>query len=313
MLLAADGGGKTSKNLGLGAVNEMLNRSVAIVTDSAACLPKELVEQYGIEVVPMEFIHEGQTYRDGIDITPARLYELLPESKRLPTTSAPSPDTYFETFKKVAQKTRNILVITPATRFTHAFDSAKAAAKMSRDKIPTVTVEVLDCGTAAGAQGFVVLAAARAALHDKEPSSSLQAARNLMPQVRLIAFMDTLDYLAKGGRVPRAVAWANSLLKIKPIFELLPSGRGATPLGRVRIRPNAIDRLIGILRERSQNNPVHAIIMHTNVPREAEELKQRIASQFECVEIYVTDFTPVMGLHTGPGLLGIAFYSDGKI
>lgn len=80
----------------------------------------------------------------------------------------------------------------------------------------------------------------------------------------------------------------------------------------IRIRPKAIDRLLDMLRERSQANPVHAIIMRTNVPSEAEDLKQRIYSQFECVEIYVTDFTPVMGLHTGPGLLGIVFHSDGK-
>ncbi len=293
-----------------GAKNGPAGNRVSVITDSAACLPGELAERYGIDIVPMEFIHEGRTYRDGVDITAAGFYELLAKSKRLPTTSAPSPDSYLRAFKTAAEKSSAILTITPATRFTHAFESARTAAEMSREKIPAVSVEVLDCGTAAGAQGFIVLAAARAALQESDPSSPLQAARDLMPRVRLIAFIDTLNYLAKGGRVPHAVAWANSLLRIKPIFELLPSGRGATPLDRVRIRPKAIDRLVQILRKRSQGHPVHVIIMHTNVLAEAEELKQCISSEFNCAEIYVTDFTPVMGLHTGPGLLGLAFYSD---
>lgn len=293
--------------------NRAAGTSATIITDSAACLPGEIAEHYGIQIVPMEFIHEGRTYRDGVDITAAEFYELLAKSKRLPTTSAPSPDAYLRAFKAAAERSTRILVITPATRFTHAFESASTAAEMSREKIPAVAVEVLDCGTAAGAQGFIVLAAARAAVLESDPSSPLRAARHLMPRVRLIAFIDTLDYLAKGGRVPHAVAWANSLLRIKPIFELLPSGKGATPLDRVRIRPKAVDRLVQILRRRSQGNPVHVIIMHTNVLAEAEELKERISSEFDCAEIYVTDFTPVMGLHTGPGLLGLAFYSDGSL
>jgi len=294
------------------AKNRAAGNRVAIITDSAACLPGEIAGRYGIQIVPMEFIHEGRTYRDGVDITATGFYDLLAKSKRLPTTSAPSPNSYLRAFKAAAEKSGHILTITPATRFTHAFESAKTAAEMSREEIPTVPVEVLDCGTAAGAQGFVVLAAARAALLENDPSGPLQAARDLMPRVGLIAFIDTLNYLAKGGRVPHAVAWANSLLRIKPIFELLPSGRGATPLDRVRIRPKAIDRLVQILRHRSQGHPVHVIIMHTNVLAEAEELRQRISSEFNCAEIYITDFTPVMGLHTGPGLLGLAFYSDGN-
>ena len=296
-----------------GAKTGATGSKVTVITDSAACLPGEVAERYGIEIVPMEFIHEGRTYRDGVDITAAAFYDLLSRSRTLPTTSAPSPNSYLRAFKAAAEKGSHILTITPATRFTHAFESARAAAEMSREKMPAVSVEVLDCGTAAGAQGFIVMAAARAALLNNDPSLPLQAARGLMPKVRLIALIDTLNYLAKGGRVPHAVAWANSLLRIKPIFELLPSGKGATPLDRVRIRPKAIDRLVQILRERSQGNSVHIIIMHTNVLAEAEELKQRISSDFDCAEIYVTDFTPVMGLHTGPGLLGLAFYCDGTM
>jgi len=283
---------------------------VAIVTDTSACLPQELAQRYQIEIVPMEFLYEGKVYRDGIDMTSARFYELLSQAKKLPTTSAPSPDTYVKVFRKISQRSSNILVIAPSARFTHAFDSARAAAAVAREDMPNVVVEVLDCGTAAGAQGLIVLAAARAAAEGGSLSQTVEATRSLMPQVHLVALLDTLHYLAKSGRVPHAVAWANFFLRIKPIFELQPLGRGAIPVGRVRTRSKAIEQLMMFLKERADRKSVHAVVMHTNVLDEAERLKERVTSEFKCQEIYVTDFTPVMGLHAGPGLLGIAFHSE---
>ena len=286
---------------------------VAIVTDSSACLPGELVSKYQIEIIPMEFVHEGKVYRDQIDITPVQFYELLARAKELPTTSAPSPGTYFEVFRKVVERAKAILVVTPSATLTHAFDSAKAAAQISKETMPDVAIEVLDCGTAAGAQGLLVLASARAeARENKSLSQVAEVARNLMHKVHLIAFIDTLHYLVKSGRVPQLVDWANSLLKIKPIFELQPLGKGATPLNKTRTKPKAIEQLIELVRERAGKNPVHCIVMHTNVLEEAEKLKERMITEFNCVEAYVVDFTPVMGVHTGPGLLGAAFYTENE-
>ena len=286
---------------------------VAIVTDSSACLPEELVSKYGIEIIPMEFVHEGKVYRDQIDITPAQFYELLSKARELPTTSAPSPGTYFEVFSRVAERAKAILVVTPSATLTHAFDSAKAATQISKEKMPDVTIEVLDCGTAAGAQGLVVLASARAAaMENKNLSQVAEVARNLMPKVHLLAFIDTLHYLVKSGRVPQLVDWANSLLKIKPVFELRPLGRGAAPLNKIRTRPKAIEQLMELLKERTGKNPVHCIVMHTNVLDEADKLKERMITEFNCVEAHVVDFTPVMGVHTGPGLLGVAFYTENE-
>jgi len=291
-------------------VNANWDNSVAIVTDSAACLPGELVESYGIEVVPMEFIHEGKVYRDGIDITPAEFYDLLPHAKKLPDTSAPSPNSYLAVFQSLAQKKAAIVVVTPSSRFTHAFISAKAAVQMAQEQVARVAVEVVDSGTAAGAQGLVVLAAAREAHNGSSLNKTVDAARNLMPRVHLIAVLDTLRYLAKGGRVPQVVAWANSLLKIRPIFQLQPQAKGVTLIDRVRARSKATGRLIEIMKEQADQKPVHVIVMHTNELAEANDLRNKIKSQLNCAEIYVADFTPVMGVHTGPGLLAVAYYFD---
>jgi DegV family protein with EDD domain len=137
--------------------------NVAIVTDSTACLPQEVLNQYGIEVMPLRFAYEGKVYRDGIDIAPEEIYRILPEAKKLPTTSSPSPGDYLETLQEAAQKYSAILVITLSAKFSTTFDSAKVAGEMAREELKNAAIEVLDCGTAAGAQGLVVLAAARAA------------------------------------------------------------------------------------------------------------------------------------------------------
>lgn len=283
---------------------------VAIVTDSAACLPEDVVREYGIEVVPLRFIYAGKVYRDGIDITPDKIYRIFPRAKNLPTTSSPSPGNYYEALEKVAQKHSKVLVITLSSKFSMAFDSAKIAAKITEEKLKNIVVEVVDCGTAAGAQGLVVLAAAKAARVEGSLTKVTEVAKNVMSRVNLIAFLDTLYYLAKGGRVPRVVAWANSLVKIKPIFQIAPLSGEASIMKIVRTRPEAIKQLLELVKEKVEGKSIHAIVMHSQSLAEAENLKERLVSHFLCDEIYISDFTPVMGIHTGPGVLGIAFYTD---
>ena len=285
---------------------------VGIITDSAACVPEELIGKYGIEIAPMILINEGKAYRDRIDIASAEFYQSLSRDEILWTTSAPSPGSYLELFRKAADKFSQILVITMTPNLSHAYESARAGVDISREELSSLTIEVLDSGTAAGAQGLVVLAAARAANRGETLSRVIASTRSLMSKVGLIAFLDTLSYLAKGGRVPQVAAWASSLLNIKPIIEVLPLSRGVRSLQRVRTRPGAIRRLEEIVKERVGRKPVHCIVMHSNFIDEAEELKERMASELDCAEVYVTDFTPVMGVHTGPGLLGVAFYTDNE-
>lgn len=123
--------------------------------------------------------------------------------------------------------------------------------------------------------------------------------------------MDTLYYLAKGGRVPRAAAWASDLLQIKPIIQVVPLSEEVTFAARARTRSRAVEKLLELMRWRTTNaGPLHVIVMHSNVLEEAERLRDRICGEFNCLETYIQDFTPAMGVHTGPGLLGIAFYGD---
>ena len=282
---------------------------VAIVTDTTACLPRELVEEYGIKIVPMSLIFEDRVYQDEVDITPSEVYQMLEQEEKIPSTSAPSPGMYLEAFRELGQRAESIVCISMPTELTMALQSATQAREMAKEELPHVTIEVIDCRSAAGALGLVTLAAARAAAAGQSLDEVIKVTKDMMQRVHMIGLVDTLVYLAKGGRIPKVAAWAGDVLKVKPILTL-SQGKPA-PLTAVRTKSRGLERLLEIMQRRTgANSPIHVIVLHANVLEEAESLKQRISEEFNCVEIYVKDFTPVMGVHTGPGLLGIAFYAD---
>ena len=284
-------------------------RKVAIVTDTTACVPQEQVTKYDIEVVPVQLIFEDRTYRDGIDISPSEFYALLRQAEKMPTTSASSPNPYLEAYQKASQKAPSILCLTEPSRFSAMFDSARVAKEMARKTLRNVVIEVLECTTAAAGQGLVALAAAKTAALGKTLNEVTEVARSTMSRVNLFATLDTLNYLAKSGRVPQAAALVNSLLSIKPIFTLNHSEARTVALPRTT--KSAIKRMLKLMEaEAVKGQPLHVAVMHADALEQAVTLKNRIASQFECTEIFITEFTPVMGVHTGPGLIGIAFYGE---
>ena len=281
---------------------------VAIITDSSACIPKELMEKYGIELVPLNVIFGDKTYQDGIDISPTQFYALIRQAKELPTTSRSSPGAYLEAYRRASLRAANILSITLSSKFSGQFNSARVAMEMAKGALPNVVIEVLDCGTAAAAQGLVVLAAARAATSGQSLTKVVEMAKRVAQGVSLLAMVDTLRYLVKGGHVPKAAALASSLLRIKPIFTL--NEGDARPVTNARTTLGAIKRIIKIMGQKIvKGQPLHVAVMHADALDEAIVLRDQISSQFDCVELFITEFTPVMGAHIGPGLIGIAFYS----
>ena len=284
-------------------------KKVAIVTDTTACIPQEQVARYEINVVPVELIFGDKTYRDGIDITPSEFYALIRKANKLPTTSASSPEPYLEAYRQASQRAESILCITEPAKFSAMFNSAQTAREMARTLLQNVSIEVLDCTTAAAGLGLVTLAAARAAAANSRLEEVMAITRSTMSRVRLFAILDTLHYLVKSGRVPQAAALVNSLLKIKPVFTLNQGDAHTVALPRTI--PSAIKRMLKIMEQQVvKGQPLHVAVMHADAPDKAMTIRNRIASQFDCAELFITEFTPVMGAHTGPGLLGIAFYNE---
>ncbi len=281
---------------------------VAIVTDTTACIPRELVERYGIELVPVDFIFDDKVYQDGIDISPNQFYALLRRAKKLPTTSGSLPAPYLEAYRKASSRATSILCLTLPSKLSGMFNSARLAKQMAREALPNVAIEVLDCSTAAAGQGLVALAAAKAATSGKNLTEVVATAESVMQRVSLFATLDTLRYLVKGGRVPKAAALVSSLLQIKPIFTV--NGGDAFPVVNARTTPGAIKRILKLMAEKVvKGQPLHVAVMHADAMDKAILLRDCISSQFNCADLFITEFTPVMGVHTGPGVIGVAFYS----
>jgi len=282
---------------------------LALITDSAACLPPHLAEEHSIEVVPLTLVLEGKAYPDQADGDSHQFYQHLRSARRLPTTASPPPGDYLEALRRAASKVEAALCITVGSRFSSSYDSAVQAAERARGELPTLQVKVIDSGAAAMAQGFMVLEAARAAAAGADLEAAASRAEAMKPHVAVIALLDTLDYLARGGRVPRAAAWASSLLQVKPIVEF---SHGTVRLvGRVRVRRRAQERLYALLEERAAGaRSLHLCIHHADAPEEAQALFEQARSTLRPVEIYISEFTRVMSAHTGPGLLGFACYCD---
>jgi len=282
---------------------------VAFITDSAACLPPQLVKDHGIEVVPLALVLEGKVYPDQADGDNDQFYQHLRSARQRPTTASPSPGDYLETLRRAASKAEAALCITVGTRFSSSFGSAVQAAEKARVELPALQVKVIDSGAAAMAQGFMVLEAARVAAAGGDLEAAAGRAEALKPRVGVVAVLDTLDYLARGGRVPRAVAWASSLLQVKPILEF--SHGTVRLIRRVRVRRRAQERLYALLEERATGaRSVHLCVHHADAPEEAQALFEQARSTLNPAELYMSEFTWVMSAHTGPGLWGFAYYCD---
>jgi DegV family protein with EDD domain len=287
-------------------------RKVAIMADSTCCLPDELVEQLGIFIVPLIINYQGKSYLDGIDITPNEVYAIMRLKKDLPTTSTASPGVFLEAYHKLSQVADGILCITLTGLQSKTYETASIAKNLAKKELPDTVIEVFDSRAVAGALGFIVLEAARTASQGATLPVVIDRAKDIMGRVKFLGMLDTLYYLEKGGRIGKAVAWAGSLLQVKPILGHSPSVGQTMPVARPRTKKKAVESMLKIMEESVAGSEVHVMIHHAGVPEQAEKLKVAITARFNCAELYVTEFTPIMGVHTGPGLLAIAFYVSNR-
>jgi DegV family protein with EDD domain len=283
---------------------------VAIITDSASCLPLALREKYAIAAVPLSYQFGASSYLDNVSLTADEFYALLKTSRRLPTTAAPGPGVFLEAFRQAHRRgAQEMLCIVTDSTLTGTYGAACQGAELAQKELPDARIRVLDSRCAAASLGFVVLAAVRAAESGAALGEATAAALDLVPHLHMIGMLDTLEYLAKGGRVPRVTAWLSSLVQMKPLFEF-HDGQ-VSQLGAVRTRRRALARLLELMRRRlSPGKPLHVAIFHTRSPQEAEQLADQVQQEFQPVELYVTEFSQVMSIHSGPGLVGLAFYSE---
>jgi len=282
---------------------------VAVITDSIACLTRELVAQYGLGIVPINFYFRGKVYKDWVDITPSEAYELFLKDPEAFKSSGANPGDCLEAYRQASQQAKGILCVTLSSKLSGFYNAALEAKIRATVEFPRTSIEVLDSRTATAAEGFVVLAAARAAGEGKSLAEVIKAAEEMRDRVSFIAFLDTVRYVYRTGRVPKIAAQAGSVLNIKPILNI--SSGLIRFVGAARSRERGIERMLKMMKDKVGQSPVHVAVMHAYAPEEAEKLREKVASEFNCVELWVSEFSPIMGYSCGTGTLALAFYKEG--
>lgn len=275
----------------------------ALVVDSGSCLPPALGESPWVRVVPMSIEIDGRILRDGIDISGPELYQLLDRPGPLPTSSSPSPGDYLRVFRAIP--TTEIVCLTIPERYSMMGRSARVAAEMLRSEAPEKHVELLDTGTAAG--GYTLVAEAAASACAAGLSRELVAAhvREVAAGARVIAALDTMRFLVRSGRVPALAGLGGDLLHARPLFAF--TGGDVRRLGLVRGTRRALRAVAEHLREQTARETELRLAIFCGASTGAvPELKRHLGELFGEGPIERLQLTPVIALHTGPGLIGAA-------
>jgi DegV family protein with EDD domain len=277
--------------------------AVRVVTDSVADLPPQVAQELGITVVPLNVRFGTEVCRDGIDLTTEQFYERLKDSQTLPVTSVPTPAAYAEVYNKLAEETDEILAVAVSAKLSGTYAVALQSVGLLKRKC---RVEVLDSRWAVMAEGFIAITAARAAQAGASLGEVLAVARRNIPRVDFRGAFDTLEYLKRGGRIGKAQALLGSMLKVNPIIGLRDGE--VFPMGRERSRVKAIDHLYHFALSFTR---VEDIAVEYAVDlEEAERLVEQLAARFPREIIYLSRASPVIGTHTGPGLLVVSVLGD---
>ena len=280
---------------------------IGILTDTTASIPNRLVKELRIEIVPY-YIHRGlTTLRDMVDVQPAQFAEWLTEAKRLPTTSNPAPGDYFRGLKHLAGRVRGIIALTMTSKGSGAYQSCRAAIEMFKEHTPQVQVEVVDTLQVAMSQGWAAVEAARAAMDGLGFEDVLQRAREVAERGMMIQTADTLRYLHMGGRIGKAQHLVGSLLNIKPLIGLQDGEIVA--LGTTRSRLRAYQRLLDLMEEKvGEGARIRVAFTHVAAREQLERLQAMVTERFDCLETIVTELSPALAVHSGPGTVGVSFF-----
>jgi DegV family protein with EDD domain len=272
--------------------------AVRIVTDSVSDLPPEVVKELGITIIPLN-VHFGQeSYKDRVDLNSEDFYHKLEHSSTFPSTSAPSPGLFAEVFDDLAMKCSQILGVFVSRKLSATYDAAVQGVKLMKRKCQ---VELVDSTLGIMGQGLLVMEAAKKAVAGASLSELMNLISDTIPRIHVRVTLDTLEYLARGGRIGKVQALLGSMLKMNPILGIKDGV--AFPAARVRSRAKATEWLFEFASKFSKVKAL-AVEYGTNVA-EAKAFAKRMASVFPKASIYISNVSPVVGTHTGPNPLSL--------
>ena len=278
---------------------------IKIVTDSTAYLPEATIREHDLRIVPL-YVHFGEeAFKEGVELSNAEFYARLKEAPVLPTTSQPAAGEFHQVFKELVDAGHEIVVLTISSKLSGTWNSAMAAKEM----LPDAKICVIDSlSTSIGLQ-LMLEAAIAAVAAGATCSEIVEQIEEIKRKVYVLFVVDTLEYLAKGGRIGNAKAFLGTLLQVKPIL-ILQDG-AIEPLEQVRSKRKALARMLDLDVEYLGDKGPQAkvAITHALVEEEARALAQEIRGRLGCADPSVAELGPVIGTHTGPGVIGVAVYA----
>jgi len=272
---------------------------VRIVTDSIADIPASFVHELDITVVPCNVHFGTETFQDGINLTNEAFYARLRTSPILPTTSQPSVGVFEETYRRLLQTADHIVSIHIPAKASGTFNAAMAAARA----VSETRIVVIDSTQITMALGWIVIRAAQAARQGCRLDEVVALVHELIPRARLLAVLDTLEYVQRGGRIGRSAALMGTLLRVKPIVQFLNSE--LLPVENVRTQRRALQRLIELVAEYGPLDA--AAVIHADAAALAQEVRTMLEVGIPTAQIPIAEAGPVLGAHAGPGAIGVAF------
>lgn len=284
-----------------------MNRT-AIVTDSTASIPKYLSEELNIHQVAY-YIHRGaEVLRDLISIQRPEFLKWLPTAEKLPTTASPGPGDYISIYEKLAnQGTAEIISIHMTSKGSGAYQAARAAQEIIREKIPHLKIEVIDTLNVSLCQGWMAIEAARAALEGMKLENITKKIQSMIPITHMIQTADTLRYLYMGGRIGNAVRLVGSMLNLKPLIGM--ENGEIVALGVARGLHKAYQKMVEKIEATVGSSArIKVAFVHAGAMKEIEQLKGMVENKFTCVESVIAELSPALMVHTGPGTTGLCYF-----
>ncbi len=277
---------------------------IALVTDSTAYIPSELCKQNNITVAPQVLIWDGQTYQDGVDIQPDEFYARLRTAKTMPTTSQVSILTMQNTFKDLVDAGYDVIGIFISSKFSGTMQSASQGREALGAQAEKV--HLFDSQSTAMAMGFQVLTVARAAQTGASLTDCLSLAEKARNHTGVYFAVDTLEFLHRGGRIGGGARFIGTALNMKPVLAV-QNGR-VEAVERIRTKGKAIERVLELVNEQVKGKSnIRIAALHANSAAEAKTMLEKAVQQTGAIESILTEVSPVVGTHTGPGTVGLAY------
>ncbi len=273
--------------------------TVKIVTDSTADLPPGLAEELGITVVPVYVKFGGEVYRDRVDISEDEFYQRLMSDPAHPSTEPPTPRDFADVYEKLSQEADGIISIHISSKISATCNSARRGAELVETEFP---IEVVDSKLVTMGLGMLVMAANSITESGKNLPQVMEEVKRIIPSIRLLGLLDTLKYLARGGRIGKTRAFLGSILAVKPMLTMRDGELESA--GQVRKRTDGIERLVDFVKKTADIEDLS--IVYSTTPDEAQTLAERMDSIFNKEKIRLVRLGPALGAHAGPGILFVA-------